>query len=225
VQNRLIAVSESARSGFFSNLSLCKTAMLVFSESSALPVLLSNELKRCHLPAAVATLHDHLLESRIKAVLQEKIKNRITVHGVALEVRGGGILITGASGIGKTTVALRAVSKDCLWIADDMAVIKRKQTGGLIISGHPKIKKLFHTPRRGIMPIDSVLKLSQMKNKSRLVGVIELIRSDTPETKLKLIEKKIMETPLPFIRMTIPRAGFFNKNLLEKAILKFNEVG
>jgi len=75
------------------------------------------------------------------------------------------------------------------------------------------------------MPVDSVLNLSQMKDKTRLAGVIELIKSDTGETKLKLIEKKIIETSLPFIRVTIPRTGFFNKNLLEKAILKLNEVG
>jgi serine kinase of HPr protein (carbohydrate metabolism regulator) len=224
-KNRLMAGDDSVRAEFFSNLRHCGTAMLVFSESSALPVLLSNELKRYHLPAAVAALHDHLLESRIKAVLQEKINNRITVHGVALEVRGRGILITGASGIGKTTAALQAVSKDCLWIADDLTVIKKKQTGQLMISGHPKIKKLFHTSRKGIMPVDSVVKPSQMKDKTRLDGVIELIRSDTGEAKLNLIEKKIIETSLPFIRITIPRTGFFNKNLLEKAILKLNEVG
>lgn len=225
VKNRLMAGDDAARAEFFSNLIRCETAMLVFSDSSALPVSLSTELKHYQLPAAAASLNDHLLESRIKAVLQEKIKNRITVHGVALEVRGRGILITGASGIGKTTTALRAVSKDCLWIADDLAVIKKKQTGELIISGHPKIKKLVHTPRRGIMPVDSVLKLPQIKGKTRLAGVIELIRADTGETNWKLIEKKIIETSLPFIRMTIPRTGFFNKNLLEKAILKLNEGG
>lgn len=225
VKNRLMAGDDAARAEFFSNLIRCETAMLVFSDSSALPVSLSTELKHYQLPAAAASLNDHLLESRIKAVLQEKIKNRITVHGVALEVRGRGILITGASGIGKTTTALRAVSKDCLWIADDLAVIKKKQTGELIISGHPKIKKLVHTPRRGIMPVDSMLKLPQVKDKTRLAGVIELIRADTGETNWKLIEKKIIETSLPFIRMTIPRTGFFNKNLLEKAILKLNEGG
>ena len=225
VQNRLMAGDDSARAEFFSNLIRCGTAMLIFSDTSALPDSLSNELKHYQLPAAAAVLNDHLLESRIKAVLREKIKNCITVHGVALEVRGRGILITGASGIGKTTAALRAVSKDCLWIADDLAVIKKRQTGQLIISGHPKIKKLFHTPRRGIMPVDSVLKLSQIKDKTRLAGVIELIRSDAGETKLRVIEKKIIETSLPLIRMTIPRTGFFNKNLIEKAILKLNEVG
>lgn len=225
VKNRLMAGDDAARAEFFSNLIRCETAMLVFSDSSALPVSLSTELKHYQLPAAAASLNDHLLESRINAVLQEKIKNRITVHGVALEVRGRGILITGASGIGKTTTALRAVSKDCLWIADDLAVIKKKQTGELIISGHPKIKKLVHTPRRGIMPVDSMLKLPQVKDKTRLAGVIELIRADTGETNWKLIEKKIIETSLPFIRMTIPRTGFFNKNLLEKAILKLNEGG
>jgi serine kinase of HPr protein (carbohydrate metabolism regulator) len=222
---RLMAGNESVRAEFFSKLCRCGTAMLVFSGSTALPVSLRNELKHHPLPAAASDMHEHLLESRIKAVLQEKTKNRVTVHGVVLEAHGRGLLITGPSGIGKTTAALRTVSKDCLWVADDLAVIKKKQTGELIISGHPKIKKLFHTPQRGIMPVDSVLQPSQRKDKTELAGVIELVRSTAGGIELKLIEKKMMQTALPFIRMTIPRTGFFNQNLLKKAILKLNEVG
>jgi hypothetical protein len=75
------------------------------------------------------------------------------------------------------------------------------------------------------VPVDSVLEPSQKKDKTELAGVIELIRSDNGQTKLSLLEKKIIETPLPYVRITIPRTGFFNKNLLEKAILKLNEVG
>lgn len=224
-KKRLMTGDVSFRTDLFSHLKRCGTAMLVLSESDSLPVFLRDELKHHPLPAAASCLCDHLLESRIKALLQEKLRNRITIHGVALEVGGRGILITGASGIGKTTVALRAVLKDCLWIADDLAVIKKKQTGELVISGHPKIKKYFHTPQRGIKPVDSVLKLSQVKDKTGLAGVIELIRSDNGQTELSLLEKKIIETPLPYVRITIPRTGFFNENLLKKAILKLKEVG
>lgn len=223
--NRLMTCGVSFRTGLFSHLKSCGTAMLVFSDSDSLPVFLRDELKHHQLPAAASTLPDHLLESRIKTLLQEKIMNRITVHGVALEVGERGILITGPSGIGKTTAALQVVSKNCLWIADDLVVIKKKQTGELVISGHPKIKKYFHTSQRGIKLVDSVLEPSQKKDKTELAGVIELIRSDNGQTKLSLLEKKIIETPLPYVRIAIPRTGFFNKNLLKKAILKLKEVG
>jgi HPr kinase/phosphorylase len=224
VKNRLMTGDVSLRTEFFSHLKSCGTAMLVFSECDSLPVFLRDELKHHPLPAAASCLCDHLLKSRIQALLQEKLRNRITIHGVALEVEGRGILITGASGIGKTTTALRAVSKDCLWVADDLAVIKKKQTGELVISGHTKIKKYFHTPQRGIKLVASVLQPSQRKDKTGLAGVIELIRSDNGQTELSLIEKEMIETPMPFVRMAIPRTGFFNQNLLKKAILKLNEV-
>lgn len=223
-KKKLMTGDVSLRTEFFSHLKSCGTAMLVFSECDSLPVFLRDELKHHPLPAAASCLCDHLLKSRIKALLQEKLRNRITIHGVALEVEGRGILITGASGIGKTTTALRAVSKDCLWVADDLAVIKKKQTGELVISGHPKIKKYFHTSQRGIKLVDSILRPSQRKDKTGLAGVIELIRSGNGQTELSLIEKEMIETPMPFVRMTIPRTGFFNQNLLKKAILKLNEV-
>ncbi|HCX02729.1 MAG TPA: HPr(Ser) kinase/phosphatase, partial [Syntrophaceae bacterium] len=50
-----------------------------------------------------------------------------TVHGVVLELGGRGILITGPSGIGKTTAAMQAVGEGYAWIADDVAMIRKNQ--------------------------------------------------------------------------------------------------
>ncbi|MHB8137654.1 MAG: HPr kinase/phosphorylase [Smithellaceae bacterium] len=221
----LMALDKSSRQKFFANLRCCNTAMLILPESRALPGPLKNDLSHYHLKAAVSFLHENLLESRIKAVIQEKIKKCVTVHGVALEIQGRGILITGASGVGKTTTALQAASEGCFWIADDLVVIKKSQIGQLMISGHRKIKQYFHTVQTGIVTVDSVLKSSQIKSKTRLAAVINVIRKDGDGANYRCIEKNIMETRLPLIQMMIPRTGFFNKNLLEEGLLKLKEVG
>lgn len=224
-KKKLMALDESSRQEFYAHLRCCNTAMLILSESRALPVSLKNDLSHYHLTAAVSSLHENLLESRIKAVIQEKLKKCVAVHGVALEIQGRGILITGASGVGKTTTALQAASEGSFWIADDLVVIKKNQIGQLMISGHRKIKKYFHTGQTGIAPVDSVLKSSQIKSKTKLAAVINVIRKDGDGTNYRCIEKNIMETRLPLIQIMIPRTGFFNKNLLEEGLLKLKEVG
>ena len=51
------------------------------------------------------------------------MQEMINFHGVALEFNQMGILITSASGIGKTTSALSVVQEGHYWIADDLSLI------------------------------------------------------------------------------------------------------
>jgi serine kinase of HPr protein (carbohydrate metabolism regulator) len=223
-KEELLALSDPLSREFFANLIFCKTALLIFAQSMIWPVSLKKRLKQHHLPAVISSLHENLLESRIKAILQEKINKRVTVHGVALEIQGRGILITGASGIGKTTAALQVMSEGYAWIADDLTVIKKNQSGQLMISGHRKIKKYFHTGETGIIAVDRVLNAAQIKTRTALSAVIDVIRTDADDVFTQLIEKNILETRLPCLRIGIPRAGYFDKNLLKWATQKLKEV-
>ena len=224
-KEKLMALSDPLRQEYFAHLILCKTALLIFAQSMTLPACLKKQLRRHRLPTAISSLHENLLESRIKAILQEKIKKYVTVHGVALEYRGRGILIRGASGIGKTTTALQVISAGYAWIADDRAVIQKKPCGKLFVSGHRKIKKYFHTGETGIMVVDQILNTSQIKNKAELAFVIDVIRTGNDDSTFQLIETEIMETRLPLIQVSISRSGYLDQNLLTKGIQKLNEVG
>jgi serine kinase of HPr protein (carbohydrate metabolism regulator) len=210
---------------YFAQISLCKTSLVIFCQSDALPASLKKQLHRHHLPAAISSLHENLLESRIKAIVQEKIKKCVTVHGVVLEINGKGILIKGQSGVGKTTAALQAMREGYVWIADDLAVIRKHQSGRLFISGHRKIKDYLYTAKTGVIAVDLILKASQTKKRTALVAVIDVSRTDTADNNFQFHATEIMETRLPFMKITIPQTGFFNKNLLGKAIQKLNEVG
>jgi len=216
-QEKLMALDDPLREAFIANHIFRKTALLIFAQCRTWPAPLKKLLQRYQMPSAISSLHENLLQSRMKAILQEKIKKSITVHGVALEIHGQGILITGPSGIGKTTTALKVIPEGYAWIADDRVVIRKNQNGKLLISGHRKIKKYFHTAETGIMAIDQVLKASQLRNTAELAAVIEIIRTDTEDHISTFNETEIMETRLPLIKMSISKTGYFNKNLLIKA--------
>lgn len=224
-REKIIALSEPLRRQYFARLAQNRTALLIFAQSPALPVFLKRQLQSYHLAATDSTLHESLLESRIKAIIREKIHHCITVHGVVLEFGGRGILITGASGIGKTTAAMQAVGEGYAWIADDVAVIRKNQGGRLIISGHRAIQNYIHTRQTGIMAADRMWHRSKIHHQAQLAFVIDVSPSKRDDVFFRVTESEIMGTRLPLIRVRISRTGYFNKNLLMEAIQQFKEVG
>jgi len=155
----------------------------------------------------------------------KKLRKRISLHGVALEAAGIGILITGASGIGKTTSAMKAMMPGYFWIADDLAVIDRSPEGILVMTGHRKIQKFLHTEQTGIVEVRQIFPAGQIKNKARLDMIIDVVRKGTDAVHLERAEQEVLETPLPCIRIAIPETGYFDQNLLHKAIKHYQEVG
>lgn len=224
-REKIMTLPEPLRQQYFARLVQNRTALLIFAQSPTLPVLLKRQLQRHHLAAAVSPLHENLLASRIKAIIREKIHHCITVHGVALSLGGRGILITGPSGIGKTTAAIEAVGDGFAWIADDVAVIRKNQRGRLIISGHRAIQNYVHTRQTGIVAADRIFARSQINNKAELAFVVEVSRSKVDDIFFRFVKKEMMGTRLPLIRVHISRTGYFNKNLLMEAIQQFKEVG
>lgn len=223
-REKLIALTDPLRKEYLANLVFCKAALLIFAQSMTLPASLRKLLKTHHLPTASSAFHESLLESRIKSIIQEKIKKSITVHGVALEIQGRGLLIIGPSGIGKTTTAIQAVNDGYIWIADDVAVLNEKN-GELFMAGHRKIRNYLHTRQTGIVAVNRILRVPDVKTRTVLTAMIDLIRTDTDDVYFQLVDKDVLETRLPCLRIGIPRTGYFNKNLLKKATLKLKGVG
>jgi len=84
--------------------------------------------------------------------LDEYLAPTISIHGVLVEVYGIGVLITGASGVGKSETALELVKRGHRLISDDMVDIKK--TGDNILTGTaPELLK-HHMEIRGVGIID-----------------------------------------------------------------------
>ena len=61
--------------------------------------------------------------------------DRETVHGTAVAIAGAGILIRGASGMGKSDLALRLIDRGAMLISDDRVEIVR--SGADVLLGPP----------------------------------------------------------------------------------------
>ncbi|WP_027108877.1 HPr(Ser) kinase/phosphatase [Lacticigenium naphthae] len=59
------------------------------------------------------------LASNITNFLEEKLAERLSVHGVLVDIYGMGVIITGDSGIGKSETALELIQRGHRLVADD----------------------------------------------------------------------------------------------------------
>ena len=78
--------------------------------------------------------------------LREELADRVMMHGVLVDIYGEGVLITGASGIGKSETALELIKRGHRLIADDAVEIK-KIADRRLIGSCPEIIRYLSLPR------------------------------------------------------------------------------
>ncbi len=199
--------------------------LIILSNISSIPDFLKKPAAKYDLPIAASKYDEHYLKSILQEVIREKYRETILIHGVILDAEGKGILITGDSGIGKTTAVLKAAVNDYYWVADDVAVIKRNSSGELIAGGHKKIDKYLYTESSGIIPVVSLLEPNRIRTKTKLVAIINIVRTKGRKILIAKGEKIILGIKLTSLSVNLPSTSFFDDNLLKisvREILKDN---
>ena len=200
------------------------TIFIVIAKSQQVSELMKTiaEIKR--IPVAASVFDEYYLESSLTGVIRERVHKKTGIHGVVIETGGRGMLIAGASGIGKTTAALEYVQKEGYWIADDLAVIRKNSHKELIARGHVKIKKYLQYGKEGIIPVEKVLVAGKIKKETKLSAIISVERTGIKGNVFSEAKKNILDTTLPCLNINISDSGYFNENLLEKAIKKLKKA-
>jgi serine kinase of HPr protein (carbohydrate metabolism regulator) len=218
VRERLASVHPARCRDYILNLAYSKAAAVIFARCKRLPDELKNEFLRHRLPVMLSTLHESTLEGRLCAIIQEKLRGCVMLHGSAVEYRGSGIIITGPSGIGKTTALIHLMCAGGCWIADDAVVIRKNSEGRLSVGGHPRVRHYLHTLETGIVPVGSVLRHTQIKKGAVLGGIIDVIQAGNETFGFSAGRKIIMGKSLPRVCVRVPDGSFFDKNMLIKAL-------
>ena len=86
--------------------------------------------------------------SSLNAYLNKELADRITIHGVLVDVYGLGVLLRGDSGIGKSETAIELIKRGHRLVADDAVEIKRVSNITLLGSAPPVIRHFIEL--RGI---------------------------------------------------------------------------
>ncbi len=111
----------------------------------------------------------YLIDQTLYLTLQ--LANKITLHGVLMDVYGVGVLITGDSGVGKSETAISLIRQGHMLVADDAVEIKKVNSDLLMGTSHELTRNLIECRGIGIVNINSLFGKSAI----RLEGPVEII--------------------------------------------------
>lgn len=98
---------------------------------------------------------------------------RLTLHGVLMEVYGIGVLLTGPSGVGKSELALELLTRGHRLIADDAAEFARSTRG---ITGHcpPLLSGFLEARSLGILNVRRMFGARSVRTRCELDLIVRL---------------------------------------------------
>ena len=88
--------------------------------------------------------------------LKVELAERVTIHGVLVDIYGEGILITGDSGVGKSETALELIKRGHRLVADDAVEIKRVSHSTLVGTSPELIRHFIELRGIGIIDVRCV---------------------------------------------------------------------
>lgn len=116
---------------------------------------------------------EHII-STLRHELGRALAARIVLHGVFLNVLGVGTLLSGASSVGKSELALELISRGHSLVADDAPEFSRPTPDTIEGSSPPMIKDFLEVGGLGILNIRAMYGDSAIRHRKRLELIIHL---------------------------------------------------
>ncbi len=180
---------------------------------------LANEFS---IPVCVSDKHTSKLFTKVHDYLEYELAPETTAHGVMLNIFGKGVLIKGASGIGKSEVALELIKKGHILVADDMVVFKRIDTDTLLAQAPDILKSKMEIRGIGIVDIQKLYGVTSVLLKDKLDLIIELTDNQNNIDRIgnNYLFEEILEIKKKKIKIPI-LTGKSISNLIEVAVANY----
>ena len=115
----LDSLKKNSRKDAISQLFTRQSDLLIMAKRLDAPDDLLKAATQCKMPILSSTLPSQEVIQNLQYFLSNFLAEKITLHGVFMEVMGTGVLITGPSSIGKSELALELLTRGHRLIADD----------------------------------------------------------------------------------------------------------
>ena len=208
----------------FKKLCSDETPCFVVARGLKVPKELVAITTKKEIPIISSTISTSLLSGIISNFVESKLAERVSIHGVLVEVYGLGVLIQGSSGIGKSETGLELIKKGHRLIADDRVDIYR-QDERTVIGEAPKIlEHLMEIRGVGIIDIMNLFGVSSVRKKTQISLVVNLQdwTQDNKYDRLGSSTETMSLANVPVPRITIPVSTGRNvATIIEVAAMNF----
>lgn len=154
---------------------------VVLTQNSAAPEDLVEQADESRTPLLVTGVPDHKALENLQYYLSRFLAERITLHGVFLEVLGMGTLLTGEAAVGKSELALELISRGHRLVADDAPEFARIAPD--IINGTcpPMLRDFLEVHGLGLLNIRALFGESAIKRDKYLRLIVHLENMEDTE--------------------------------------------
>ncbi len=135
--------------------------MLELAEENKVPLLGSEETSTAFMNAVLS-------------LLSVELAQRVTRHGVLVEVYGEGVLILGESGVGKSETAVELIKRGHRLIADDAVELRRVSNRTIYGQAPENIRHFIELRGIGIINVGRIFGAGAVKKTENIDLVVEL---------------------------------------------------
>lgn len=159
----------------------------------------------------------------LRPYLARALAESMTVHGVFLDVLGVGVLITGASGVGKSELALELISRGSGLIADDVVELYRVGPETIEARCPPLLRDFLEVRGLGVLNIRTIFGEAALRPRKNLKLIVHLER---PGPESALLERLPLRPGTEQVmgmevhKVTIPVAAGRNLAVLTEAAVR-----
>ncbi len=138
--------------------------------------------------------------------LDDVFAPRTAIHGSLVDVYGIGLLFVGASGIGKSEIAVDLVERGHRLVADDVVLVSRKLQGIIVGSSGETLRDHIEIRGLGILNVRNMFGVRAVRMQKRIEVVVKLIKWDETAAydRIGLDEDWISILDLEVPQVTVP---------------------
>ncbi len=199
-------------------------ALMIVANDLPVPQNLRDYCHTHNVPLLTSKLESPFLMDVLRIYLQRMLAVSTIKHGVFLDVFEVGVLLTGASGLGKSELALELISRGHSLVADDAVELHR--TAPEMLEGRcpPMLRDFLEVRGLGILNIRQMFGETAIRPKKQLKLIIQLVPAN--DEYMKTLDRLTIRTETESIlnvkvrAVVIPVAAGRNLAVLVEAAVR-----
>jgi HPr kinase/phosphorylase len=196
---------------------------IIVADNCEIPGILRGICENANVALITTPLASASVIDQLRLYLSRELAEKISLHGVFMDVLGVGVFITGSSGAGKSELALELISRGHGLVADD--IVEFSCIAPTVLEGRcPEMLKDFIEVRGlGILNIRTIFGETACRRKMRLRLIVHLERrlpGQSDPSRLPIQRETQVILGVPVIRTTLPVAAGRNIAVLLEAAVR-----
>ncbi|MES2184706.1 MAG: HPr(Ser) kinase/phosphatase [Pseudomonadota bacterium] len=155
--------------------------VLILADAQTPPDALVSMCERAQIPLFSTYESSAFVIDVLRAYLSKHFADRVTMHGVFMDILGLGVMITGESGLGKSELGLELISRGNGLVADDAVDLFRINQATIEGRCPELLQNLLEVRGIGLLDIRAIFGETAVRRKMRLKLIVHLVRKETME--------------------------------------------